>query len=498
MSFEIVPNSIYVLPNDKQRLRLRTNSRTAIWHALANATVGNDYQLSPISLTGSIGAVGGQRLASGVGAVSVTLTSDSLPTTGNFSLTLASIDFSVYVSFIFQGGTVTFLNELGVVGSEAYTPTVGDVWTLEASGAIWRCYLNGAQKIAYAPVAGIEYPCEWSFGKSAPQLSTTKIPRFDLVGDWSNLADADWIAPAHGNLSSSSGVVTEFRNGTIPGSYKIKARYANSALQEAVADVIIPPLMLAMPSAITAKPGDRIELLTNYDEAQTQLVTWTALDGGTLNGNEYFAPTTPGNYRLRASSGAQRVLTTITVPIVIQPAPNAGQKTLCAVGKAQSLQLQTNLPSPTWSCVTGSITSGGLYTAPVTVGRDRIMVTSGSVSQTIVVEIVEVFPVDPTFGYSVENAKTVVVNRTEDDLPYGRVKAKQNQPRRRYELKFENADEAELTLVEEFWGHHFPQRKFIYHDKLRGEKVCVLFDSYLKYEPSSTCDIGYSFRLVEA
>ncbi len=116
----------------------------------------------------------------------------------------------------------------------------------------------------------------------------------------------------------------------------------------------------------------------------------------------------------------------------------------------------------------------------------------------MVVDIVEVFPFDPTYGYSVETAKTIVINRTEDDEPYGRVKAPQNQPRRRYELKYQDADTTEYAIAADFWNRHFPQRKFILDDKLNGEKICGYFDSALKYEPTSTCSLAYSFRFLEA
>ena len=92
----------------------------------------------------------------------------------------------------------------------------------------------------------------------------------------------------------------------------------------------------------------------------------------------------------------------------------------------------------------------------------------------------------------------MIVNRTEDDQPYGRVKAPENQPRRRYELKFSGADLTEMAAVEDFWRRHYPQRIFMYNDRLRGEKVAVYFDSNLKYEPGSACELDYSFRLIEA
>jgi len=501
MSFEIVPNSITVLPGDKQALRLRATSLAPLWQGLTNANVNAARELAPVNPALNFGGYSGQLLTSGSGSVTYTLTAGSIPPAGGFSGgNIQDIDVSVYIGWLLDGtaGTLAFYNEIGTIFSMAYAPVVGDKITLEASGSIWRAFLNGVEKASYVPATGIDYPVFWTASMNAPLPTTPLISPPILQGDWSSLVIANWDTPTHGNLAVATGVVNEYRNGTTPGTYQIKARYAGSALQEAVAEIVIPPLMLAMPSAINAHPGERIELLTNYDDAQTQLVTWAALDGGTLNGNEYFAPTSPGNYRLRASVGQQRVLTTVTVPIVIQPAPTAGQKKLCAVGKAQSLQLETNLASPTWSCVTGSITTGGLYTAPVTVGTDRITLTSGATSHTVVIDIVEVFPFDSTFGYSVEIAKTVLVNRTEDDEPYSRVKAPRNQPRRRYELKFLDSDLQEYEMAEDFWDRHFPQRKFIYDDKLRGEKICGYFDSSLKYEPDASCGIAYSFRFIEA
>ena len=293
MSFEIVPNSITVLPGDTQALRVRVTSLAPLWQGLTNATINAARELTPVNPLLNFGGYSGHLLTSGSGTVVYTLTAGYLPPTGGFAGGNIQDDgSSVYIGWLLDGtlGTLAFYNEIGTIFTMAYTPMIGDTITLEASGSIWRAYLNGVEKASYMPASGIDYPVFWSASMNAPLPASPLIPPPIMVGEWTSLVIADWDTPAHGNLATATGVANEYRNGTVPGTYQIKARYAASTLQEAVAEIVIPPLMLAMPSAITAKPGDRIEMLTNYDKTQTALVTWTALDSGTLNGNEYFAP----------------------------------------------------------------------------------------------------------------------------------------------------------------------------------------------------------------
>ena len=87
----------------------------------------------------------------------------------------------------------------------------------------------------------------------------------------------------------------------------VEDRYAGigSAINNAVARVAN---LLAMPSAIAAKPGDRIEMLTNYDKTQTALVTWTALDGGTADAFHFGQPECRGLHLGRDRPGGTHAL----------------------------------------------------------------------------------------------------------------------------------------------------------------------------------------------
>ncbi len=505
MSFEIVPSAINVLPGDRQALRLRVTSLAPLWTGLTNAAVNAGREIEPVNPVLQFGGYGAHLLKSGIGQAVFEITANEIPPTGGFfGANIQDNDSSVFIAFLLNGttGTLQFLNETGVIFSMAYTPTPGDTITLEASGSVWRGYLNGVEKTSYAPASGIDYPCFWTASMNPTFPATPKIQAPILLGEWTGITDAAWVTPPHGSLAVSSGSSNEYFNATLPGKYILKARFGGTDTQKAEAEITIPPLMLAMPDALNVSAGTNIELLTNYDQAQTTLVTWTALDGGTLNGNRWTAPAVPGFYRLRASAGTQRVMTVVTVPIYIRPTSTAGQTHVGAIGKAQTLALETNLPSPTWSCVVGSIIPTGPttanYTAPVFLGLDRIKVTSGAVVHTVLVDIVEILPVDPTYGYSVEIDKRIVVADSEDGTRYGRVKGLQAAKEYRYELKFDNRDLTELNLIEEFWARNFPHKKFLYFDKMRNDKVCVYFDSAIKYEPGADCAIAYSFRARSA
>lgn len=505
MSFEIVPSAITVLPGDRQALRLRVTSLAPLWQGLTNATITPARELAPVNPALNFGGYSGHLLASGIGSVTYTLTAGSIPPAGGFSGgNIQDIDASVYIGWLLDGtaGTLAIYNEIGTIFSMAYAPMPGDTLTLEASGSIWRAFLNGVLKASYTPASGIDYPVFWTASMNAPLPTTPLIAPPILTGEWTSLVIANWDTPAHGNLATATGVVNEYRNGTVPGTYQIKARYAASALQEAIAEITIPPLMLAMAPALTVPSGTQIELLTNYDQATTALVVWTALDGGSLSGNRWTAPAVPGNYRLQAAAGQQRVLTVVTVPISIKPGTGAGQKNLSGIARAGVLTLETNLTGATWTCARGSISSTGPFTAsyvaPFEVGTERITVTSGALVFTAVVEIMEVYPYDPTYGYSIDVEKTVVVAESEDAVRYGRVKNLHNQARLKADLKFSNRELTELNNAQEFWDRHFPQKKFLFNDKLRGEKRAVYFDSNLKYEPGAECAIDYAFRVSDA
>ena len=121
-------------------------------------------------------------------------------------------------------------------------------------------------------------------------------------------------------------------------------------------------------------------------------ITWSCLRGTITSGGLYTAPATAGADTVTATSvqdGSKKGTSTITVtPASVAPPTSSitsvsvSPATLTLAPSAQSSLTATVAGTGTfsygvtWSCLHGTITSGGLYTAPATAGSDTVTAKS--------------------------------------------------------------------------------------------------------------------------
>src|SRR5262249_728030 len=278
------------------------------------------------------------------------------------------------------------------------------------------------------------------------------------------------------------------------GEYFARAQIASSAFQQFDAIISIPPLTIIGPSAVTLDPGQKVRFRTNYDDAKSDLVTWSVVSGGGSfdAAHVYTAATAPGNSTIRAAFSPQQKDIVVTVRSVITP-------DYPAVEPSEVVDWDTNISAPTWTATAGSInSSSGIWTAPGVLGQTaKIGVSGGGFSVPPHVVIASKFPCDPTAMIPVDVSRKALISEAEDGTRAARIKNKSGGSQRKMELSFRNRDLTELEAVIAFWLANYPSKPFIFMDKVRNKRVVAYFASDLHYDVGASCDIDYSFRIVE-
>jgi hypothetical protein len=198
---------------------------------------------------------------------------------------------------------------------------------------------------------------------------------------------------------------------------------------------------------------------------------------------------------VRASHANQRAEATITIPAVITPSVSAA-----TLGEV--VTLTTNLTGGiTWTADLGTPSGSGatfLWTAPNQSQLVALITASnGTLSKTIEMPVLKKLAYDPTLSIAWDRQKTVLISRAEDRSRSSRVKDKDGLPFEAFEFTFRNRDLTELNTVHAFWDEHYPQKRWIYEDKLRNIRKVLYFDSDIHQDAGFACDIDYSFRAVE-
>jgi hypothetical protein len=481
----LIPETITCFPGKPQRFTLLAPPPPMLWGALVNANVNADASLTPINVANAYQGYGAQKLASGLGSMSLTLTANCLPVgAGDVGANLqdGSGKFLAW-NYAASLSQLTISNQAGTITTVSGVRSIGDVLTIEAAGSVWRVLLNGAVAGSMSATT-VVYPCFFAVGTTPPHPAAPKIPSPVLAGDWSSIGEAEWTAT--GGTITSPGVTATYTPGTAPGIYEVKATYAASALQAAVARVEIPTLTLAEPNPTTLFSGQTIRFRTNYPD---DLVTWSAAVGnGTFGApnQTYTAPTLPGTYTVKATSGSQEVTLTVVVPFAVAP-----EQPVAA--PSDVVTFTSNDPTATYTASGGTMV-GNLWTVPNFVGSTcTITVTTATTEKQLTARILEAFPYFPTLGYEAEDAATVLVRKAEDGVRKGRVKSARQ---RAYDLLFQNRELAEFQAALAFWERHYPASVFLFRDKVLNLDAAAYFDSALKHQANGDCDLSYSFRIV--
>ncbi len=519
MGFEIFPQSVTLYPADTQYLTFRAAPPPVLWDGTTNCAITSAGKLTRTT-SGDYGATIVQRVHYGIAAVEWTFDSDMLPTgAGYLEFQLFGVGTTVATNAFFvkvQPGTTTVRNQVPTT-LDTITRTVasGDVYKLEIAGQIFRLYINGTLETEYDIGTPTEYPYRANaFGYGAMASATPAIAAPILTGQWDILptdsAFENLWTPTGGTLSDSTDIWQPlFTAGDSPGVYTQTCTVEDSkasgvTYQTATSTVIIPPLSILGETAVTLQPGETVTFKTNYDNAQTRLVTWAVVSGGgSFSNGAYTAPTAPATPIVKATSGDQFVLVRITVPAMMTIRTSASED-VTAAKLGEVLTLSTNIASGTinWTASVGTLSASTGSTVTWTAPNQSQLVglikaTNGTYTVTAEIPVLKEFPYAPNRPLKWERRKTVLISRAEDRSRSARVKDANNEPFESYELTFQNRNLTELAAVEAFWDDHHPQKRFIFTDSHRSQRRVVYFDSDISDQADAYCSTTYSFRAVE-
>lgn len=217
-------------------------------------------------------------------------------------------------------------------------------------------------------------------------------------------ASVTWSAT--GGTITSDGLYTA---GSVPGSYQVVAKSTTTPHVEAApititgTAAVIQSISVSPTSAsVVAKATRQFSATATLSNGTTQTspaVTWVATGGTISSGGMYIAGTTPGSYRVIASSSngkkdtsAVSVVALDTTRLTLTPATVS-----LAPGQTQQFTVTATLnngstvssPTVTWNATGGTITSAGQYTAGTTAGSYRVIASQvgGGVGDTSAVTI---------------------------------------------------------------------------------------------------------------
>ncbi|MCI0391659.1 MAG: hypothetical protein MOB07_23185 [Acidobacteria bacterium] len=510
-AYEIFPESIVLYPSDKILFSIRGTAPPVFWESVTDASIEADYTLkvvgTPVDLRGGISYL----LRAGVGRVKFTLTPNCLPTTGgffDFYINTLSTITTYRMEVKVNPTNVTIFDIVGLIHTHSVTPVVGDVWEIELAGNNFRAYKNGVLIHGYTFAAGnIATGARSSATLDLPvNTSPATIPQPELIGIWEAYT-VEWIYTNSGGTGTATfSFPITYTAGVLPGLYTLQARpdflsgVTGANLETVSAQITIPPLTVLGALSLTVNPSEKVRILTNYDAAQTKLVTWAVASGsGSFDGaNVYTAGSAMGTSVVRASSGLQRADVSVTVRATITKTPD-----LIAVEPSEAVAFTTNIGgSINWAADHGTASGSGAtfnWTAPAYSDVvAKVTADNGTTKVTIELPVLKKFPFgNANLPLNWERKKTVLISRAEDRSRTSRVKDKFNLPFESYELSFKQRTDTELATTHAFWDEHHPGKRFIYVEQLINKRHIFYFDSDIRHEGNTRCGIDYSFRVID-
>jgi len=141
------------------------------------------------------------------------------------------------------------------------------------------------------------------------------------------------------------------------------------------------------PTSTTLAPGKQVAFQASVSGTANQGVTWSASGGVITQSGVYTAPNTNGTYTVtatstassNASASAQVVVTSVTInPISISVTPSTATLAYGATSTFLAKVTGTTNTGVTWSASDGTITSGGVFTAPSTTEEVSVVARSNA------------------------------------------------------------------------------------------------------------------------
>jgi hypothetical protein len=143
--------------------------------------------------------------------------------------------------------------------------------------------------------------------------------------------------------------------------------------------------MSMSPASLTLQTGHTQQFNATVTGSSNTAVTWSATGGSISASGMYTAPTTAGSYVVKATSmadstvSASTTVSVTTTPVVaVTLSPPAASVVINGTQQFTATVTGSSNTAVTWTASGGSISSGGLYTAPGAAGS--VTVTASSVA----------------------------------------------------------------------------------------------------------------------
>jgi hypothetical protein len=334
-------------------------------------------------------ACGGGSGSGGGGGSSPTITSVSVscnPTTiqtGQTSQCSATVSgtgsYSSAVTWSATGGTVT--------SAGVFTPSASGTATITATSSQDTTKSGSATVTVTVPptITSVSVSCN----PSSIHTNQTSQCSATVSGTGSYSSAVTWSAT--GGTVTSAGVFTPSASGT--ATITATSSQDTTKSGSATVAVTVPPTITSVsascnPSSIQTNQTSQCSATVSGTGSYSSAVTWSAT-GGTVTSAGVFTPSATGTATITATSsqdttksGSATVTVTIaptiaSVSVSCNPASiQTGQTSQCSATVSGTGSYSSAV---TWSAVSGTISSAGLYKAPTTVpasGSDTVKATS--------------------------------------------------------------------------------------------------------------------------
>ncbi len=163
----------------------------------------------------------------------------------------------------------------------------------------------------------------------------------------------------------------------------ITASYNGVNETATLTETVVPVIAVTIsPQSVTLAEGGRQTFAATVTGTNTTTVTWSATGGSINSRGSYTAPTTPGNYIVKATSNANTAVSasatvTVTAPVVtVTISPTTVSLVVDTTQQFKATVTGTSTTTVTWLATGGTVSSSGDYTAPSTTGTYTLTATS--------------------------------------------------------------------------------------------------------------------------
>ena len=345
--------------SEKSRQANLTSLPTTWW-------TGSQYSTCAISMFGSAGTTSNVSLT-----VSPTAASLQAGQQTQFTATVSGTT-NTAVTWRASGGTVTSAGQ--------YTaPSSAGTYTVTATSAA------DSSKSASAVVTVSQPPQISIFvSPTTASLQTGAQQQFSATVSGTTNTSVTW--KASGGTVTNGGLYTA---PSLAGTYTVTATSAADSSKSASAAVTVtqPPQISISVSPTTAslQTGAQQQFSAAVSGTTNTAVTWKASGGTVTNGGLYTAPSLAGTYTVTVTSAADSSKSSSAVVTVTQPAqvsisvsPTTANVQTGGQQQFSAYVSGTSNTAVTWSASSGTVTTGGLYTAPSTAGTYTVTALSAA------------------------------------------------------------------------------------------------------------------------